>query len=111
MKYILLMPPVSFILILLFMGLLLRFSAGLGFKGGQGLPGKRKAYACGEDVPKARVRPEYGQFFQFAFFFTIMHVVALVVATAPTGYMRSSFLAVFYVIAALIALTILYRRS
>jgi uncharacterized ion transporter superfamily protein YfcC len=32
-----------------------------------------------------RGQPDYSQFFKFAFFFTIMHVVALVVATDPAG--------------------------
>ena len=31
------------------------------------------------------VQPDYGQFFPFAFFFTILHVVALMVATVPAG--------------------------
>ncbi|MFH0801940.1 MAG: hypothetical protein V2A78_06075 [bacterium] len=111
MSFFLLLPPVAFILIFIVMGLQLWFFARLAAKSGKATSGKLKSYACGEDVPSVNVRPEYGQFFQFAFFFTIMHVVALVVATAPAGYMRSSFMAVFYIIAALIALTILYRRS
>jgi len=46
-------------------------------------PGKLKAYACGEDIPQTMVQPDYGQFFPFAFFFTILHVVALTVTTLP----------------------------
>ncbi len=34
-----------------------------------------------------RIPPEYRQFFPFAFFFTIMHVVALVVTTVPAGHL------------------------
>ena len=72
-------------------------------------PGKFKAYACGEDVKDHRATPEYAQFFPFAFFFTIMHVIALIVATAPSGSVRISALAVLYLLAAVMGLFILFR--
>jgi len=45
---------------------------------------KAKAYTGGEDIPGQVYRPGY-QFFHVALFFTIMHVAAIVVATAPHG--------------------------
>jgi uncharacterized membrane protein HdeD (DUF308 family) len=55
--------------------------------------------------------PEYGQFFSFAFFFSIMHVVALVVATMPTGLPGAYLIAALYVVGALIGLVALLRRD
>jgi len=45
-------------------------------------PEKRKAYIGGEDV-RPQVAPPGYNFYHVALFFTIMHVAALVVATAP----------------------------
>lgn len=73
--------------------------------------GKAKAYACGEDVPEHRVAPDYQQFFPFAFFFTIMHVLALVVVTVPSGSAGATALAVGYAASLAIGLFVLFRRS
>ena len=43
---------------------------------------KAKAYTGGEDIPGQVYRPGY-QFFHAALFFTMLHIAALVVATAP----------------------------
>jgi len=72
--------------------------------------GRTKAYACGEDVPEHRVQPDYAQFFPFAFFFTIMHVFALIVATVPGGSLSAAALAVGYTAASVIGLFILFRE-
>jgi ABC-type multidrug transport system permease subunit len=56
---------------------------------------KLKAYACGEDFPGGKVEQSYG-LFHVAFIFTVLHVGALVVATAPSGEM--AWLAVMTVI-------------
>jgi len=45
---------------------------------------KTKAYTGGEDIPGQAYQPGY-QFFHVALFFTLMHVAAIVVATAPRG--------------------------
>lgn len=45
---------------------------------------KFEAYACGEEAPKEKVQQSY-DFFHVAFFFTILHVGALLIATAPMG--------------------------
>ncbi|MEI8356061.1 MAG: NADH-quinone oxidoreductase subunit A [Deltaproteobacteria bacterium] len=74
--------------------------------------GKFKAYACGEDMKENRVNPDYAQFFPFAFFFTIMHVVALIVATAPRLLQTTSFIiAVLFLVSATISLFVLLRKE
>jgi NADH-quinone oxidoreductase B subunit len=70
--------------------------------------GKTASYACGEDYPINRAQPDYRQYFPFAFFFTVMHVAALVIATVPKGFTG---LAVFYLIAAVMALVILFKKK
>ena len=57
-----------------------------------------------------RVQVDYGQFFPFAFFFTILHVVTLVVATSPARTLQSVGIAIIYVLGALLGLFILFRR-
>lgn len=72
--------------------------------------GATRPYACGEDVPDHRMQPDYAQFFPFAFFFTIMHVVALIVATVPRGSAAASSLAVAYLVSAAVGVWVLFRR-
>ena len=70
----------------------------------------KKAYACGEDFQEHSIRPDYSQFFSFAFFFTILHVVALVIATVPVETKEILAIAVVYVVAAIIGLLILLKK-
>jgi NADH-quinone oxidoreductase subunit A len=105
----LLTPPVAFSVLLIAVFVLYRMSKGLAIKPAKDIAGKRKLYACGEDLPIRRVQPDYRQFFPFAFFFTIMHVVALVLATLPAGGTGVHGLAVVYVLGALAGLRILFR--
>ena len=57
------------------------------------------------------IQPDYGQFFPFAFFFTILHVVALMVTTVPARDAGARFvIAVVYVLGAVVGLLVLYRR-
>lgn len=46
---------------------------------------KLKSYACGEDYPGGKLPQSYN-FFHIAFFFTVLHVGALLIATAPLGH-------------------------
>lgn len=109
---LLLAPPVAFLIVLVAMlaelwGLKI-FSAGLRAPKEPG--GRFKAYACGEDVKDHRAQPDYSQFFPFAFFFTIMHVVALIIATVPKGSISSLGVALFYLASSAVGLYILFRR-
>jgi NADH-quinone oxidoreductase subunit A len=72
--------------------------------------GQTKPYACGEDVPDQMMELDYSQFFPFAFYFTILHVVALMLALVPTGTIETLIIAIIYVLGAIIGLSILYRR-
>jgi NADH-quinone oxidoreductase subunit A len=106
----LLLPPIAFIVLLAAGILLSLLSSRLAFRGGKPGAGQAKAYACGEDVECHRAQPDYSQFFPFAFFFTIMHVVALIVATVPSGTLKITGIAVLYLLAALSGLFILFRK-
>lgn len=99
-------PPAAF-LVMLGISLLLFKGCDFFAAGGQDSPGKARPYACGEDTFEYNLRPNYQQFFPFAFFFTIMHVITLVVTTAPKGVYGMPLL---YLLAAVLALRILFGR-
>ena len=101
MTVALLSPPIVFGIYLLLSAGLSALSKRLAARGTDSAR-KENAYACGEDMPENQGQPEYNEFFKFAFFFTIIHVVALVVATDPDGltvtsgvYLGVTVLAVF----------------
>jgi hypothetical protein len=110
MSILLLVPPVALTILVLVVWGLSGASASLGFKrkaprGDLGLP-----YAGGENINSHRVQVDYGQFFPFAFFFTILHVVTLIVATSPGRTLQSLVIGGVYVAGALLGLFILFRR-
>ena len=110
MTNLLIVPPIAF-LILLLSGMAFSLVASrLALKSTNHPAGKLKSYGCGEDVTCPRVQPDFSQFFPFAFFFTIMHVVALIITTAPAEAVRSSGIAALYVISAVMGLLILFRK-
>ena len=73
-------------------------------------PSERKPYACGEPFEGHLIQPDYSQFFSFALFFTILHVVALVIVTVPMETRGILALAVSYIVGASVGLWILLRR-
>ena len=107
---LLLITPVALTLLVLVVWLFSAAVSPLAFrrKGTRGA--LDKPYAGGEDVEKHRFQPDYSQFFPFAFFFTILHVVTLIVTTSPARVMGSVAFALIYVLGALLALFILFRR-
>jgi hypothetical protein len=102
-------PIVAFGLVLLASLGLLALMGRLRYRPAPGNEANAKPYACGEEGQPI-VRPDYGQVFPFAFFFTILHVVALVVTTAPDGSMSTITMALLYIVAAVVGLFVLYRR-
>ena len=110
-EYLLLLPPIAFLIIFVFVWLqyagLKIFSSGEKWREEKG---KTESYACGQEMKDSRVNPNYSQFFPFAFFFTIMHVVALVVATYPKGDTGAICLGVGYLVTASVSLFILFKR-
>ena len=108
---IILTPPVAFIIILAAVLALASLLSRISYKAKGDEEASTKAYACGEDMPTSMIQPDYSAFFPFAFLFTILHVVALVVTTVPIGTIGSFTMAVIYVIGAITALFILFRRQ
>ncbi len=89
MSLFFLLPPVALTLMVLIVWALSFASRSLSFKRKEARGALDKPYAGGEDVQKHRFQPDYSQFFPFAFFFTILHVVALIVATSPARTLES----------------------
>jgi NADH:ubiquinone oxidoreductase subunit 3 (subunit A) len=76
-------PVAIFLIMLLIIYLLYVFAGTLGPKRTKAKY-KLKSYACGEDYPGGKLQQSYN-FFHVAFFFTVLHVGVLVIATAPLG--------------------------
>ena len=106
----LLTPPAAFAVLMLAVFVVYMLTKGLAFRPAKDVPGKRKLYACGEDLPIRRIQPDYSQFFPFAFFFTIMHVVALILTTMPSGDVGAHGVGLVYVFGAVVALVVLFRN-
>jgi hypothetical protein len=104
---LLLIPPLAF-LIMLALSMGISGLASLFAARGTAAAGKERAYACGQNIEINRVQPDYTEFFPVAFFFTIMHVAALIIATTPAGHWLA---AVAYLAVALLALRVLFRRD
>jgi NADH:ubiquinone oxidoreductase subunit 3 (subunit A) len=69
--------------------------------------GKLASYACGEEAPLRRLRPNYN-FYHVAFLFTILHVGALV--TCTSFGIAASMLAILYLSLVLFGMSILVAR-
>jgi len=80
---ILFYPIATFLIMLIIIYLLYLFAGTLGPKRTK-TKYKLKSYACGEDYPGGKLPQSYN-FFHVAFFFTILHVGVLLIATAPLG--------------------------
>jgi NADH-quinone oxidoreductase subunit A len=106
MKSVLLIPPVAFFIYFLITFLISKLTMLTAAKG-VNLPGKEKAYACGENVSGSKAQPDYSEFFPFAFFFTIMHVTVLVISTVPPDVI---ILPAVYLVTAAVSILILFRR-
>ena len=76
-------PVVIFLIVLIIIYLFYLFAGRLG-PGYKPAKYKLNSYACGEEQPSGKTHQSY-DFFHVAFFFTILHVGALLIATAPSG--------------------------
>ena len=110
MANILLTPPAAFLIVLVAMLFFSRLLSTLSCRPKTHGEGEEKSYACGEDVPTNMMQPDYSQFFPFAFFFTILHVFTLIIATVPVLTLGSFAIAIIYILAAITGLVILFRR-
>ncbi len=110
MKNWILFPPFVFVILLAAVFVLSYLSDKLSPGESTVDSGKCKPYACGEDMPAPQISPDYTKFFQFALFFTVMHVVALVLLTVPKRMPGAYGIASVYLLGALVGLLILFRE-
>jgi NADH:ubiquinone oxidoreductase subunit 3 (subunit A) len=103
-------PVIVFILILVVVLGLTYMLSKLAAKPKKITEGMTKEYACGEELPTHMIQPDYSQFYPFAFYFTILHVVALMIATVPVATLETALIAVVYIIGAIIGLYVLIKR-
>ena len=103
MTQVLFWPPIAFGIFFLISYLIYRMGGSMGPKT-KVEGGKLTTYACGEDIPGEKVQPGY-HLFHFAFFFTVLHVAALIIATVVSGGV--ALLGILYLVTALIAVVIL----
>lgn len=108
-KY-LLYPPITFLIVMSAVLVFSELLSRLAFKPKTKGKGQGKSYGCGEDVPSNLMQPEYGDFFPFAFFFTLLHVVALMICTVPVKTASSFAIAFIYIMVAVTGLAVLFRR-
>jgi NADH:ubiquinone oxidoreductase subunit 3 (subunit A) len=99
-------PPIVF---LIFVVIFLACSRGASRYSHTGVEGEGRLdpYGCGQRNVQDYVNPDYSQFFPLAFFFTIMHVLVLVVATAPYD---APLLPIVFVASGILAMRIISRR-
>jgi NADH-quinone oxidoreductase subunit A len=106
MQNILLSPPVAFAIMLTAL-IILSYLAS--FWSINRKERRSEAYSCGEEFEGHMIQPDYSQFFPFAFFFTVLHVVALVIATIPVAPDTIT-IALVYILVASVGLLTLLRR-
>ncbi len=106
MESVMYAPPIVF---LIFVVLFVIGSKGLSRYSHPSVRGEHEfeAYACGQRDVKHYVNPDYSQFFPLAFFFTLMHVFTLVVATAPYD---AKLLPAVYIASGIFAMVIIFKR-
>lgn len=106
MENLMFAPPIVF---LLFFIIFLVCSGIMSKYSHNSMRGERKLdpYACGQRDIQNYVNPDYNQFFPYAFFFTIMHVLVLVIATAPYD---APLLPIVYIASGILAMVIIFKR-
>jgi hypothetical protein len=107
---LLLSPPIVFILIMVAVLVCAYALSKLALKPKKIPAGLTKEYSCGEDIKTHMIQPDYTQFFPFAFYFTILHVVALMIATIPAAETPTFLIATVYILGAIVGLFVLYKR-
>ncbi|MDD3065682.1 MAG: NADH-quinone oxidoreductase subunit A [Endomicrobiaceae bacterium] len=111
MQNIFITPPVIVIFIAIIVTVVFLLLSKLSYKSGNNPKGKFKAYSCGEEPAEERRKPSYTRFFPFAFFFTIMHVVVLLIATVPVNIKSSLVFVLLFIVISFISIPILFREE
>ena len=109
--FLIIFPPVTFLLLLGVLIALSHLTEKIAYKNPHNPAGKTKAYACGEDVKEHRIKVNYSEFFPFAFFFTIMHVITLMIATSPESMKSTLGITLLFMITAFLSIFIIFRRE
>lgn len=106
MKEIFFSPPVIFVLMFFSVAMLSKWLSKYSAKG-KTSEQALDPYACGQRDVENYVNPDYSQYFPYAFIFTVVHILILVVATAPSG---APALPIFYIAAGVLAVVIAFKR-
>ncbi len=106
MKEVLYSPPIIFALFLMGFALMYKWFSKYSADGKAG-EHTYEPYACGQRDVENYVNPDYSHFFPYAFVFTVVHVLILVVATAPSD---AVLLPVVYVVAGILSILISFKR-
>ena len=101
---ILLSPPIAFIILLL---IGLSFSYALSLLETSERDQSEESRIVRPGSRASDLIPEYREFYPFAFFFIIMHILVLVIATASV---KALTLPLLYVGAGVLSLVIIFRR-
>lgn len=99
----LLMPPIAFLIYLGLLAVLLGFGKLLARKAEVGQV-ESGAYASGEEAPTQAAATGYRMFSQYALFFAIFHLAALLLATSGAGVLALVFLVFLFVMLAVLLL-------
>jgi NADH:ubiquinone oxidoreductase subunit 3 (subunit A) len=103
-------PPAVFIMILAASLVMYLVFSRISFRRAKQPDGLKESYSCGEETPDKTVTPDYSQFFHFAFFFTVLHVGALIISMVPVGTIITYSMAALYVLGAVVGLFILLEK-
>jgi NADH-quinone oxidoreductase subunit A len=99
--------PIIIFIIFLIVGYIIYLVGGMMAPKLKRVGGKLSMYACGEDIPARKVMPSY-QFFYVAFFFTILHICALMIATMPSG--NAAVFGMIYILVVIVGVIALLLR-
>lgn len=99
-------PPVIFTLFFVFFIVCSKWLSKFAKKGISG-EHALDSYACGQRDVENYVNPDYTQFFQYAYVFTVVHVLMLVVATTPAD---AQLFPVAYIVSGILTILIIFRR-
>lgn len=99
-------PPVIFGVILILGAMVLKWLGRYSNKSELG-EHTLDPYACGQRDVENYVNPDYSQFYSYAFIFTVVHILIMVVATAPAD---AQVLPVIYIVSGVLALLIAFKR-
>ncbi len=106
MTTIIISVPVVFLIFTALIALVMRL-VGRSASRQPGGEHEREPYACGQRNVKHYVSPDFTKVFAYAFVFTIMHVLVMVIATAPAD---SVLMPIAYITAGALVMFLIFKR-